>query len=143
MVKNDCCTETNTIALDSATNNPMSNAGVQPTLTQTTALSIYRILAQILDDPPHLTKLVTALPLHRVMIVILSSNPYPETVATTFAIYSSAIAHSPDDQFEKKFSAEVSSIATVEAFDNLLIHVLSDIGWIRPVCPPSSDALVG
>ncbi|KAJ9116880.1 hypothetical protein QFC22_004537 [Naganishia vaughanmartiniae] len=94
------------LCLNSATNNPMTNAGAHPSSTQATALSIYRILAQILEDPPHLMKLVAALPLHRVLIVILSSNPFTETVSTSFAIYRSAIAHSPDEQFEKKFSAE-------------------------------------
>jgi hypothetical protein len=111
-----CEAETDTVLPDSATNYPITNAGVQPSLSQATGLSIYRILAQILDDPLHMTKLVAALPLHRILIVILSSNPLTEAVSTTFAIYRSAITHSPDDQFEKKFSAEVSWITTPGAF---------------------------
>ncbi|KAJ9113849.1 hypothetical protein QFC19_000042 [Naganishia cerealis] len=85
---------------------PMSSTGIQPSIAQATAISVYQVLAQILESSMNLTKLVTALPLHRVLIVILSSNPFAETISISLAIFKSAITHSPHEQFEKRFSAE-------------------------------------
>jgi hypothetical protein len=81
--------------------------GVPPTSAQATALSIYQILAAVLQEPRHITKLATSLPLHKILVIILSSNPFPQTVSTTFTIVKAGIDNGASEQFEKSFIAEV------------------------------------
>jgi hypothetical protein len=79
-----------------------------PTAAQETTLSVYQILADILDQPVYLTKLVASLPLHKIILAILSSNPLPQTVAVSFTIVKAAIQNTAPDLFEKNFTADVS-----------------------------------
>lgn len=81
--------------------------GVPPTSAQSTALSIYQVLAEVLQEPRHFTKLVASLPLHKILIIILSSNPFPQTVSTTLTIIKAGIDNGESEQFEKAFIAEV------------------------------------
>jgi hypothetical protein len=83
--------------------------GAAPTSAQAAALSIYRILADILDQPVYMTKLVASLPLHRIILAIMSSNPLPQTVALSFSIVKAAIQNTAPDLFEKSFTSEVSA----------------------------------
>ncbi|GHJ86512.1 hypothetical protein NliqN6_2914 [Naganishia liquefaciens] len=80
--------------------------GVPPTVAQSTALMIYQILAEVLQEPRHFTKLVASLPLHKILIIILSSNPFPQTVSTTLNIVKAGINNGTSESFEKAFIAE-------------------------------------
>lgn len=104
------------------------------------------MLARLIHNPAHLSKLQTNLPLHRVILLLLANNPSPPVLLSCLDMISYLIASSHGETFGRKCESYASRISFLILTLFLLLRPLVDteggFSFLCKILPPVWDTYI-